>query len=68
MSHSGMEPGTTGPRKPVALVAPNYKPRCGCPVGKLFYEEWESSCGGWEDIRYSCDGCGRVWWVEGIDS
>lgn len=29
---------------------------------------WESSCGGYEDEKNSCEKCGKIWWVEGIDS
>ncbi len=33
-------------------------------------QEWESSCGGYEDYKYTCTdaACGYVWWVDGIDS
>lgn len=31
-------------------------------------EKWESSCGGYEDYKYTCLRCGAVHWVEGIDS
>ena len=39
---------------------------CGSP--DVRYREWESSCGGHEDTRYRCEGCGRDWWVEGPDA
>ena len=29
---------------------------------------WESSCGGYEDYKYTCTACGHEWWVDGIDS
>lgn len=31
---------------------------------------WESSCGGYEDYKYTCinPDCKYVWWVEGPDS
>ncbi len=29
---------------------------------------WESNCGGWEDERYECTTCGKVWWNEGADA
>jgi hypothetical protein len=41
--------------------------RCG-EKGKCKEQLWESSCGGYEDYKYTCGGCGHVWWVEGIDS
>jgi hypothetical protein len=31
-------------------------------------ESWESSCGGYEDYRYTCMVCNTVHWVDGIDS
>lgn len=31
-------------------------------------ESWESSCGGYEDYKYTCSTCGTVHWVDGIDS
>jgi hypothetical protein len=32
------------------------------------YQTWESSCGGYEDYKYTCGACGHVWWIDGIDS
>ena len=31
---------------------------------------WESSCGGYEDYKYTCTdkSCNAYWWVDGIDS
>ena len=29
---------------------------------------WESSCGGYEDYKYTCTVCGAVHWVDGMDS
>lgn len=29
---------------------------------------WESSCGGYEDDKYTCAKCGKSWWVDGADS
>ena len=42
-------------------------PKCG-KVGQVFAQTWESHCGGFEDERYECLSCGKVWWVEGPDS
>ena len=45
--------------------------QCGCrKCGKkeVTYQVWESSCGGYEDFKYTCGACGHVWWVDGIDS
>jgi ssDNA-binding Zn-finger/Zn-ribbon topoisomerase 1 len=42
-------------------------PKCGAPMTR---QAWESSCGGYEDDKYSCTApaCRHVHWVEGIDS
>jgi hypothetical protein len=41
--------------------------KCG---SKMTSKTWESSCGGFEDIKYSCSNvqCGYYYWIEGIDS
>jgi DNA-directed RNA polymerase subunit M/transcription elongation factor TFIIS len=41
-------------------------PKCG--ADELYYQLWESSCGGFEDYCYECCACGKTWWVEGPDS
>lgn len=43
-------------------------PKCGAMT--LECKTWESSCGGYEDCKYTCTapGCGYVRWVDGIDS
>jgi len=53
----------------------DFKPGCDekhtcrkCKVKAATCELWESSCGGYEDYRYTCGACGHVWWVDGIDS
>lgn len=38
---------------------------CGAPVR---VQLWESSCGGYEDEKHTCTQCGRVFWIDGIDS
>lgn len=40
-------------------------PKCN---GQVKVETWESSCGGYEDYKYTCVQCKHVWWVDGIDS
>lgn len=34
------------------------------------YKIWKSSCGGYEDYKYTCtnENCNYSFWVEGIDS
>lgn len=44
-----------------------------CPKCKLktaICKVWESSCGGYEDYKYTCQNkeCNHRWWVDGIDS
>lgn len=41
--------------------------KCGV-AGQIEFREWESSCGGYEDLRYRCNSCGEHWWVEGADA
>ena len=31
-------------------------------------EKWESSCGGYEDYKYTCTCCQHGFWIEGCDS
>lgn len=46
-------------------VAKRPCPKCG---GQVRVQLWESSCGGYEDEKYTCESCNHVWWVEGPDS
>ena len=39
-----------------------------CGSEDVWYQEWESSCGGYEDYQYECCSCGKIWWVEGPDA
>ena len=39
-----------------------------CKGGPVVYEIWDSSCGGYEDYKYTCKECNYTWWVDGIDS
>lgn len=51
--------------KPISSNVPCRK----CNVaGQIEYREWESSCGGYEDIHYRCNACGNDWWIEGADA
>ena len=40
-------------------------PKCG---GSIYCKTWESSCGGYEDDKFTCSVCGYYWWVDGSDS
>ena len=53
--------------KPTKVDAPSFKCR-QCGSDDVWYREWESSCGGYEDVHYECRGCGHSWWVEGPDA
>lgn len=45
------------------------KSKCGkCGQVEVTCQTWESSCGGYEDYKYTCGACGHVRWVDGIDS
>lgn len=54
--------GDMGPEKKSDRPCPQ------CKGGDVTYRVWESSCGGYEDFKYTCAGCKHTWWVEGIDS
>lgn len=53
--------------KPTKDENPDFKCRKCCSA-EVEYREWESSCGGYEDYKYRCNGCSREWWVEGADA
>lgn len=36
--------------------------------GVMRWKIWESSCGGYEDVKYTCGACGHYWWIDGADS
>lgn len=52
--------------KPTKLENPEFKHKCGSD--DVWYRKWESSCGGYDDIKYECRGCGKKWWVESADA
>ena len=40
-----------------------------CKEEKLFdVQLWESSCGGFEDYKYTCPSCKHGFWIDGPDS
>lgn len=54
--------GTFGEGKCVAT------PCRKCKGASVKMEVWESSCGGYEDYKFTCGDCHHYWWVEGPDS
>jgi transposase-like protein len=39
-----------------------------CSSTKVRYKVWESSCGSYEDYKFTCPDCNYEWWIDGIDS
>jgi len=39
-----------------------------CKSENVTCKTWESSDGAYEDYKYTCQDCGHVWWVDGIDA
>ena len=59
--------GTLGNWKPTKAENPAF--HCWkCGSDDVWYRIWESSCGGYEDLKYECRNCGRTWWVESADA
>jgi len=48
-------------KKPVAKCR-----KCG--KFAVYHKVWESSCGGYEDTKYTCSECDYYWWIDGPDS
>ena len=48
-------------------INPAFKCR-RCGSYNLSFREWTSPDEAHEDIKYRCDDCGRIWWVEGVDA
>lgn len=59
--------GTRSDWKPTKAENPTYTCR-KCGSDDVWYCVWESACGGYEDLKYECRNCKRVWWVEGADA
>lgn len=59
--------GTFDDWRLVKLEAPNFRCR-HCGSDDVWYRDWESSCGSWDDTKYECRNCGKRWWVEGADA
>jgi transposase-like protein len=61
--------------KPIAEIDGKFesaKPsnrRCPkCKKDTVVCQTWESSCGGYDDDKFTCSACGYHWWVEGPDA
>lgn len=39
-----------------------------CNSTNVISQMWESSCGGYDDVKLTCKSCGHVRWIDGIDS
>lgn len=52
--------------KPTVKENPNFCCRI-CKSKDVWYLNWESSCGSYDDVKYHCRGCGRRWVFEGSD-
>lgn len=42
-------------------------PKCKL-AGHMVMEEWDSSCGGYTDYKFTCGSCNHAFWVDGSDS
>lgn len=64
MTHTEPMPETSG-EFTTSKLSKRPCPQCGGPV---HVELWESSCGGYEDEKYTCTTCHHTWWVDGPDA
>lgn len=39
-----------------------------CNGDAVLHRTWESSCGGYTDHQYKCEGCDHTWWIDGPDA
>ena len=65
MTHTrqyGESEGTLQPAQPHPEPCPK------CHQKTVTVQVWESSCGSYEDYKYTCATCRHVWWIDGIDS
>ena len=66
--HTGPVPGSYLDNWKKAKITNIYFKCRKCGSKNISYRNWESACGGYEDIEYKCEDCNYKWWVEGIDS
>jgi hypothetical protein len=66
MTHTGPLPESAGEFTKEAIA----KRWCGRCLQSTSHklQVWESTDGAYEDEKYTCLECGRVHWVDGIDS
>ena len=64
--HTGPVPESSGDLSG-ATVDNRECPKCHATEGNS-YQIWESSDGAFEDVKYTCQTCKHVWWIDGIDS
>lgn len=53
------------------VLSPSKLSQRTCTCGSaMTVQVWESSCGGYEDFKYTCSEltCGKVVWIDGPDS
>ena len=67
MTHLGPIPESKG-RLGEAKAREELPCRRCAEIGVVYMQVWESSCGGYEDLKFSCLACDHVWWIDGIDS
>lgn len=67
MTHMGPMPESSGQLSEAKVREELPCRRCK-ETGCVAMQIWESSCGGYEDLKFTCLACGKVWWVDGIDS
>jgi hypothetical protein len=52
----------------LAQEHPHSVPCAKCNSHDAVSQMWESSCGGYEDLKITCRACGHVRWIDGIDA
>lgn len=68
MTHMNPMPDSAGDFSDIKKAE---RPCPSCLQDTLTYRVWESSCGGYEDYKYtctSCTSCKYSYWIDGIDS
>lgn len=66
MTHTGPMGEDEGTFGKVKFVTGIKCPKC--KEEQIHYQTWDSDDGAFEDVKYTCAGCGYHWWVEGPDA